>query len=74
VVTQGITRKKREEGERATDLGGRVIEENLEVFDPEVGNTDVANLASANQHLHLLPCLDEIPVREVLLQVIGVRG
>jgi hypothetical protein len=64
----------REKEEGKTDLGGRVIEENLEVLDPEVGNADVANLACADQLLHLLPRLDEIPVREVLLQVIGVGG
>ena len=38
----------REKKEGKTDLGGRVIEKNLEVLDPEVGDSDVANLAGAD--------------------------
>jgi hypothetical protein len=37
------------------DLGGRVVEEDLEVLDAEVGDTDVADLASGRELLHLLP-------------------
>ena len=54
------------------DLGARVIEELLKVLDAEVRDTNVADLAGSRELLHLLPCLDEVPVREVLGCVVGV--
>lgn len=54
------------------DLGGGVIEQDLEVLDAEVGDTNVAHLAGGRQLLHLLPGLDEVPVRQVLGLVVGV--
>ena len=42
-MVQGYRRRSRE-----TDLSRGVIEKNLEVLDPEVGDSDVANLAGAN--------------------------
>lgn len=56
-----------------TDLSRWIIQENLEILDPEVRYSDIANLPGPDQLLHLLPRLDEVPVWEVLLQVIGVR-
>lgn len=56
------------------DLGGGVVEELLQVLDAEVGDTDVAHLASGRELLHLLPGLDEVPVGQVLGEVVGVGG
>lgn len=77
------------------DLAAGVIQELLQVLDTEVGDTDVADLASGRQLLHFLPVvnmgsqqwfsteldvkchlpgLDEVPVGQVLRQVIGVGG
>ena len=55
-----------------TNLGRWVIEQLLQVLDSKVGNTNVLDLAGGRQLLHLLPCFDEIPVWEVLLQICGV--
>ena len=37
------------------DLGGGVVEEDLEVLDAEVGDSDVADLAGGGELLHFLP-------------------
>lgn len=57
-----------------TNLARWVIEQLLQVLDGKVGDTDVLDLTSSRQLLQLLPCLDEIPVWEVLLQICGVGG
>lgn len=54
------------------DLSRGIIEQDLEVLNAEVGNTDVADLPRRRQLLHLLPGLDEVPVRKVLGLVVGV--
>jgi hypothetical protein len=45
-----------------TNLARWVIEQLLQVLDSKVGDTDVLDLASRGKLLHLLPCLDEVPV------------
>lgn len=40
------------------DLAARVIQELLQVLNAEVGDTDVADLASGRQLLHFLPVGD----------------
>ena len=54
-----------------TYLAGWVVKENLEVLDTKVGNTNISGFAGRNL-LHLFPCLDEVPVWVVLLQIIWV--
>jgi len=51
------------------DLEFGVLEQDLEVLDGEVGNTNVLDLASAGELLHLDPGLLEVVVLEVLLGV-----
>lgn len=52
-----------------TNLGRRVVEQDFQVLDAEVGDAYVFDLAGPNQLLHLLPCLDKVPVWQVLLQI-----
>lgn len=54
------------------DLGRGVVKKLLKVLDAEVGDTNVADLAGGRQLLHLLPGLNEVPVGQVLGQVLGV--
>lgn len=56
------------------DLCGLSVEQLLHVGDVEVGDADVLDLARAEQLLHLAPCVDEVPVGVVLLQVLWVGG
>lgn len=58
--------------DRGDNLGRGVVQQNLQVLDAEVGDTNVADLAGGRQLLHLLPGLDEVPVRQVLGLVVGV--
>jgi hypothetical protein len=58
--------------EKGTNFGRWIIEEDLQILDSEVRDPNVADLASADQFLHLLPCLDKVPIWKVLLQVVGV--
>lgn len=60
--------------EVATNLGSWVVEQLLQVLDCKVGDTNVLYFASGWQLLNLLPRLDEIPIREMLLQICGVGG
>lgn len=71
-IWTGQLRKSRERTTAETNLGRRVIEQFLEVLDTEIGDSNVLYLASGRQLLHLLPCLNEIPIWEVLLQIGGV--
>lgn len=71
---RGVVRVQLDLVDSGHDLGRGVIEELLEVLDAEVGDTDIADLAGGRQLLHLLPGLDEVPVRQVLRQVVGVGG
>lgn len=50
-----------------------VGEQLLEILDAKVGDADIAHLASADQLLHLAPGISEVPVRVVLLLVVGIR-
>ena len=43
----------------------------LEVFDAEVGDSDIADFVFG-ELLHLLPSLDKIPVRQMLRFVFGI--
>jgi len=51
------------------DLEFGVLEQDLEVLDGEVGDTNVLNLAGTRELLHLDPGLLEVVVGEVLLGV-----
>jgi hypothetical protein len=56
-------------------LAGGVVEEFLEVLDGKVGDADVLYAAGGGELLHFLPGLEEVPVLEVLLEVVWVgRG
>lgn len=55
-------------------LAGWVVQEDLEVLDGEVGDTDVLDAARSRELLELSPCVDEVPVGVVLLEVVGVGG
>ena len=55
-------------------LAARVVEQLLHVLNAEVRDTNVLDAAARGQLLHLLPRLDEVPVRVVLLQILGVGG
>lgn len=55
-------------------LAAWVVEELLEVLDGKVTDTNVLDTATGWQLLQLLPCLDEVPVGEMLLEVIRVGG
>lgn len=48
--------------DRGHDLAAGVIQELLEVLDAEVGDTDVADLASGRQLLHFLPVMESAMV------------
>lgn len=56
------------------DLEARVGEKLLEVLDREVGDTNVLDASRLWELLELGPCVFEVPVGVVLLQVIGVGG
>ena len=56
-------------GMRVTYLCRRIVEQLLQVLNTKVGNANVLYFASADQLLHLLPCLDEVPVWQMLLEV-----
>lgn len=71
-LRRGVVRVQLDLVDGGDDLGARVIKELLKVLDTEVRDTDVADLAGGGQLLHLLPCLDEVPVREMLGLVVGV--
>jgi len=47
------------------DLGRGVVEENLQVLDSKIRDTDIPDFAGGGQLLQLLPCLDEVPVGEM---------
>lgn len=61
----GVVRVQFDLVDSRDDLGGGVIEQLLQVLDTKVGDTDVANFACGRELLHLLPGLDEVPVRKV---------
>lgn len=50
-----------------TYSSARVVEQNLEVLDGKVGHANVADLAGADQLLHLAPRVDKVPVLVDLL-------
>lgn len=54
------------------DLETRIGEQFLEILDGEVGDTDVLHTAGLRKLLQLSPCVFEVPVGVVLLQIIGV--
>jgi hypothetical protein len=54
------------------DLEARVGEELLKVLDGEVGDTNVLDAARLRKLLELSPCVEEVPVRQVLLEVFRV--
>ena len=53
-------------------LAGGVREETFQIFDCEVRDTDVTDLACSGEFLHFLPSLDEVPIAEVFGGVLGV--
>jgi hypothetical protein len=53
-------------------LEARVGKEFLEVLDGEVGDTNVLDAARLRKLLELSPCVEEVPVGQVLLEVLGV--
>jgi hypothetical protein len=53
-------------------LEARVGEQLLKVLDGEVGDTNVLHAAGLGELLELSPGVLEVPVGEVLLEVIGV--
>jgi hypothetical protein len=55
-------------------LEARVGEQLLKVLDSEVGNTNVLYAAGFGKLLELSPGVLEVPVGEVLLEIIGVGG
>lgn len=58
-----------------SDLEARVGKELLEVLDRKVGDTNVFHAAGLGQLLHLGPCVPEVPVGVVLLEITRVgRG
>jgi hypothetical protein len=44
----------------------------LKVLDGEVGNTNVLHTSGLGKLLELSPCVEEVPVWQVLLEVFGV--
>jgi hypothetical protein len=54
------------------DLEARVGEELLKVLDGEVGDTNVLDAARLRKLLELSPGVEEVPVRQVLLEVFRV--
>ena len=70
-----VSDRSRDAAGKFSYLAGWVIEELLQIPDTKVGDTDVPDLSSGRKLLHLLPCLDEIPVWVMLAQVVRVcRG
>lgn len=55
-------------------LARGVVEEDLEVLDAEVGNTNVLDTARSGELLELTPGVDEVPALMVLLEVGRVGG
>ena len=49
-------------------------EELFEVLDREVGDADVAGAARGGELLEFAPGVEEVPVGEVLFEVVGVGG
>jgi hypothetical protein len=53
-------------------LEARVGKELLEVLDSEVGDTNVLDAARLRKLLELSPCVEEVPVGQMLLEVLRV--
>jgi len=53
-------------------LAGRVVKEDLKVPNAEVRDANVLDPAGGRELLELGPGLDEVPVREVFLQICGI--
>lgn len=56
------------------DFARGVVEEDLEVLDAEVGDTNVLDTARSRELLELTPGVDEVPALMVLLEVGRVGG
>jgi len=72
IDSRRVVRVKLDLVDGGCDLGARVGEQLLEVLDGEVGDTNVLHAARLRELLHLSPCVLEVPVGVVLLEVIGV--
>jgi hypothetical protein len=53
-------------------LEARIGEKLFEVLYCEVGNTNVLHATRRRELLKLSPCVEEIPVWQVLLEIVGV--
>lgn len=71
---RGVARMQLDLIDSGGDLCALGIEQLLHICDVEVGHADVLHLARIQQLLQLPPRVNKVPVRVVLLQVVGVCG
>lgn len=67
-------KKKKGRVGRLAHLGGLCAQQLLHVLDAKVAHADGADLTGADELLQLAPRVDKVPVRVVLLEVVGVGG
>jgi hypothetical protein len=56
------------------DLEAGIGEQLLKILDGEVGNTDVLDASRFWKLLKLSPCVEEVPIWQVLLEIFRVGG